>query len=202
MKGRFSINSYPVGIFSDCHTRMDNLAKILARHPEVKQWFCLGDIVDFIEFDGNRATMDEWISKYSNIPLIRGNHEEMVVKDMLAITFTHKRFLIEKLYTSLELLLPDKTRILCYHNKPECNWSFVDKNYTEREFIDTYLDIADDVKACAIGHSHSQYLLEFPNTFTQLWGVGAVKFGAYAIVDEGGIHHKQLDNSGIYAGNK
>ncbi len=200
MKGRFTINQYPFGIISDVHGNISNLEKIFAAHPEIDTWFCLGDIVDFLEPHNNRSMMDWWLEHAAKIPLVRGNHEEMVVKNMDNISFTHRAFLVEKLYTSIELLLPDESRLLLYHNKPKCNWSFVDKNYTEREFIDAYLDISDDVEAVCIGHNHDQFVLSFPNTFTKIWSVGAVKFGAYSIVDDTGLHHRRLDGK-IYSGN-
>lgn len=192
MKKDFKITEWPIGFVSDLHTNLSNLEKIITNHPEVKQWFCLGDIIDFINIENNKETMETWIEKYSHIPCLRGNHEEMVQKDLLNITFSQKVFLVNKLYTSFDILLPNQFHLLCYHNKPKDNWSFLEKTYTEREFIDTFDRIGDHVVAVCVAHNHQQFILDFPNTITQIWSIGAAKFGEYALIDEKGIAFKRL----------
>ncbi len=192
MKKSITLSEWPLGVISDCHGHIANVQKILSSNPNVKNWICLGDIVDFLEPANNRDFMDYWLTNCAHIPMLRGNHEEIVQKDLLNINFTHRAYLVDKLFTSFDILLPNRNHILCYHNKPKCNWSFVDKNYTEREFVETYLDIGEHVQSVAIGHNYEQWVLDFPNTFTQIWSIGAVKFGSYAIIDKDGLHHKRI----------
>ncbi len=185
------VNSPQIGLVSDIHGDIAKLERILSDNPDITQWFCLGDIVDFVEPEGNRAIMDWWQEKGANIFTLWGNHEEVVFKELLNITFTHKE-IIKKFYTHLDLLLPNNQHFLLYHSKPKDNWNFVDKIVTEREFIDYYLSIGDHVDAVCIGHNHQQFIKDFPSIHTQLWSIGAVKFGCYAVVDSSGIHLKRL----------
>ncbi len=185
------VNSTKFGLISDIHGDIVKLERILADNPDITQWFCLGDIVDFVDPVNNRDMMDWWQEKGANIFALWGNHEEVVFKDLLNITFGHKG-IIQKFYTHLDLLLPTNQHLLLYHSKPKDNWNFVDKGYTEREFTDDYSNIGDHVDAVCIGHNHSQFIKDFPLIHTQLWSIGAVKFGCYAVVDNQGIHLKRL----------
>ena len=176
------------------HNEIGKLKSIFAANKEIKQWYCLGDIVDFLEPGGNKDTMDFWIENCFNVPCLIGNHEEIVSHDLLNISFTHQAA-IRKFCTSFEFLLPNKETLYAFHNKPKCNWSFIDQGkYTYREFVDNFSQIWMGARAVLIGHNHKQFVMDFEamEECPQIWSVGAVKLGQYAIIDKDGLQLKRL----------
>ena len=50
----------------------------------------------------------------------------------------------------------------------------------------------DDYDGIIIGHAHVSFIKTYPNVRRKIIGVGALKFGEYAILTENGLEHKKL----------
>jgi predicted phosphodiesterase len=181
---------FPFGVISDIHGNYPKAEAALKAHPEIKQWFCLGDVVDYADrFKNNDSTIEWW--KGSHIPTILGNHDRDFAyafrTDIKTVHWIHG------LPHSFKLLLPNGCHILAYHSKPRDLVTFVDPGYSEREFVDDYLDVTDDTVAVLIGHNHKQFKSVFPNCSASLWSVGSVGLdGEYATIDENGINFHRV----------
>jgi predicted phosphodiesterase len=195
---KLTYKDWPLGVVSDIHNHIAQLQNIFAANKDIKSWICLGDVVDFMDPADNRTTMDWWIKNAANIPTIRGNHEEVVCSEMFNITFGHQEIIRKQFVNELIIEFPNKQVVYAYHNKPKCNWSFIDKNkYTLREYIDDFANVPDDTRAILIGHNHSQFILNFDSqeAFPAIWSVGAAKDGNYAIIGADGIEMRKLSKS-------
>jgi predicted phosphodiesterase len=180
---------FPFGVISDIHGNFQRAQAALDKHPDIKQWFCLGDVVDYTDRFKTNAEAIEWWKK-SNIPTILGNHDRDFAyafrTDIKTVHWIHN------LPHYFKWLLPNGNHILAYHSKPGDMVTFVNPNYTEREFVDDYLTVDENTAAVVIGHNHKQFKSIFPNALSDLWSVGSVGiFGEYSIIDDQGLHfHK------------
>lgn len=185
----YSIEDFPIGIISDIHGNFKRAKDAIASHPEVKQWFCLGDVVDYTDrYKSNDAAIEWW--KTTNIPTILGNHDRDFAyafrSDMGTIQW------IRELPRAFRLLLPTCVNILGYHSLPGDMVTFVNPGFTEREFVDQY-PIDEDTVAVIIGHNHKQFKSIFYGCTAELWSVGSVGvFGDYATIDLEGIHFHRV----------
>lgn len=183
------VDTYPFGVIADVHGKLENVHKILEKHNDIKQWFCLGDIVDYTDrFKHNKETLVWW--KSCGIPTILGNHDRDFAyafrDEMDKIKFIHD------LPRALKIHLPDSRHFLCYHSMPGDLVTFVNPGYTYRDFVDDYTTVEDDTVAVLIGHNHKQFKCVFQDTNTELWSVGAAGWGNYSIITEDGIQFHKL----------
>lgn len=185
-----SIEEFPIGIISDIHGKYQYAQAAINEQPEVKQWFCLGDVVDYSDrFKTNQDALKWWMG--SNIPTILGNHD----RDFAYAFRTEHKLChdIMSLPRNFRLLFPTGVNILGYHSLPGDMVTFVDPGFTEREFVDGYTTIDEDTAAVIIGHNHKQFKQVYYGCRTELWSVGSVGyFGEYATIDLNGIHFHRI----------
>lgn len=176
-------HSNKVGLCADTHGRIDLLEKLIDLHPAY-EWFHIGDLVSFDQRAKNNSTVEKWYETHSSLlHWIKGNHDHTVAQNYIGVThdFAWK---IARWSDGIRVILPSRKNILLYHSKPKDRISFVDKGkYTEREFIDEYTDVDDDTLAVAIGHNHSQFKTVFPNVDAEIWSIGPLCEGKYALYD-------------------
>lgn len=185
----YTIGNLPIGIISDIHGNSLPAITAINKHPEITQWFCLGDIVDYSDRFGSNEPTVEWIKNFL-LPCIIGNHDKEAVKDS-KVNHKHREY-IRSLPESFKLTLPNGKHLLCYHSLPGDLNTFVDPHFTEREFMDSY-PIEDDTVAILIGHNHRQFKNVYPYYNPELWSVGSIGVNdQYAIVDSNGINFHTL----------
>lgn len=185
----FTIDEFPIGILSDVHGKLSNVTAAIEKHPEIKQWFCLGDLVDYADrFKGNENTLGWW--RECDVPTLRGNHDRDIAN--ACRTSAYNIDWIRTLPRSFKLIFPDCSTLLCYHSLPNDDITFVEPHITEREFVDQY-PIDEDTRAVVIGHNHKQFKSVFPYCTAELWSVGSIGFGGnYAIIDNSGIQFHRV----------
>lgn len=191
----YKAKSYNLGFVSDAHCKVCLLDKVQEKHPEIEQWFFLGDLVDFQSplYNLNPDTQAWFFKNRDRFIFIKGNHDHMVAKALIKVDYSFA-WELAQFYKNVTIRLPDNSELFLCHSKPRDFWSFIDQNYTEREFIDDFCEFIDDAtKAVIIGHNHKQFTLNFPQSITSIWSVGSVKDdGSYAILTENGIQYKKL----------
>ena len=189
-------DSYPLGFFSDCHGRVDLLDKMIAAHPEVKQWFFLGDVLCFRKPENNMIA-GKWVEKHTSyaikkVMFLKGNHDHVCAKGYLNIDHKYA-WIIAQFERSIKLILPNGKNLLLTHSKPKDFWDFINVGYTEREFDDDFGDYIDDnTIACIGGHTHKALSHRFFVSDTVLISLGAAFNGEYGIMTEKGFSFKKL----------
>lgn len=158
--------------------------KIISRHPEITEWFFLGDLVSFIGRGVNENSLTEdWYFKNKNrfSFWIKGNHDWEVSNRYINIS--HNFALELKSFKKhVRIYLPNEQILDLFHSKPDNFLDFVDPDYTEREFVDDYANFIDDeTRAVVISHNHKQFKKYFLSTETEIWSIGACIDGFYAI---------------------
>ena len=195
----------PLVIFTDSHTDISAIKRLLELYPDY-QFICLGDITDLFNENKDRANQDsiEFLAE-SKIPCLGGNHEAQLLAcesgtGLLArnivgsvdynLTQQHIDYL-RGLPRGFKLILSNAT-YLAYHNRAKCLWSFIPEIYSHSEFAAHY-PLNSSIKAVIVGHNHKRLSIEFPEIPQKLYGVGALKYGEYAILTENGLEWKKLD---------
>ena len=192
----YKANSYNLGFVSDAHCRVHLLDKVREMHSEIVQWFFLGDLVDFQSPWCNlNPDVQAWFpNNKDKFIFIKGNHDHVVAKGYIKVEHV-LAWELAQFHKSVTIRLPNNKELFLCHSKPRDFWSFIDQNYTEREFIDDFCQVVDEdyTQAAVIGHNHKQFTLNFANTSTSIWSVGSIKEdGSYAILTENGIQYKRL----------
>lgn len=194
------IDSFSIGFFSDSHGQCDKIDQIIEKHPEINDWFCLGDLTSF-EYpwaEKNREVQKWYFDRLNNITLpankIKGitksNHDWTVRKGYINID--HEFALeIDKWSMGIKIILPNNSNILIYHSKPADFWEFVNKGITYREIEDDY-PFDDDTLGILIGHNHSQWSKNFLETDLKLVSIGAVQQNCYCVFDGKEFEFKKL----------
>jgi len=166
-----------LGLISDVHNRTDLVEKILSRHPDIKRWACLGDIVDMFDHAPSDATAQWWADH--DIPTLLGNHDSTVASNFWA---GHVACCwLRSLPHAFRIWLPTGMEMLAYHSLPQDNVTFVEPAITEREFLDDFFTADENTLSVLVGHNHLQFHKEFQHTRADLWSIGAVKEGRYAV---------------------
>jgi predicted phosphodiesterase len=191
----YRANSYNIGFLSDCHCRVELLDRVTSLHPEIEKWFFIGDLVDFESPWCNRnPDVEKWFpSNKDKFIFIKGNHDHVVAKGYIKVEHAFA-WELAHFHKTVKVILPDGSDLFLCHSKPTDFWEFIDKNYTEREFIDDFCDKYDDdtTLAVVIAHNHDTFVLNFPNVSPCIWSIGAVKDGCYALLTEKSIQFKKL----------
>lgn len=193
----YKANSYNLGFVSDAHCRVHLLDKVREKHPEIEQWFFLGDLVDFQSpwCNANPDVQNWFTTNKDKFIFIKGNHDHVTANGMIKVDHSFA-WELAQFHKSVTIRLPDDTDLFLCHSKPRDFWSFIDAGvYTEREFVDDFNGCIDNdtTRAVVIGHNHKQFTLEFPYIETSIWSVGSIKEdGSYAVLTEKGIQYKRL----------
>jgi len=186
-------NSFSIGLLGDSHNQNDKIDEILNKHPEITQWIHGGDLTSFdypSAADNNKT--EEWYfkNKHKFVTLVKSNHDHVVAQKYINITHDFAWALAQH-SKQVKIILPDLSELLIYHSRPNDFWEFTDKTIPEREFIDEY-PTDELTRAVVIFHNHSQFKKNFVAIDAELWSIGAVKDGNYAILTENGIEFKKL----------
>lgn len=164
-----------IGIISDIHAQYDSLEKALAilEREQVDKIICAGDLVERGK-DGERVVHT---IRQMNIPVVRGNHDELaregqtyplnqLAPDVIEETFVSLRkgdFIQTDLLTpetlnwleSLPLQLEfnwEGFRIVMFHGTPKSNRSYLTPDMLDEEFEMALSDINADI--AIYGHTH------------------------------------------------
>jgi predicted phosphodiesterase len=202
-----NIDKFPVVLFSDTHTNIDNIRKLKSLYPH-NILISLGDNCDlYCKDDRNKLTIQYFID--NNIKSCSGNHDEHIsgVVNGNTIMFLdtinkididiyhlpkHQGEWLKTLPRGFKLNLSNKKHVLLYHSKPTDIWGRNDGgSLTKNQFEKTY-SITPDTIYVIHGHMHSAFIEEYPNIDTKRVSIGALKFGEYAILNENGIHFRKL----------
>lgn len=186
-----NITSYPLGFFGDAHGNTNKLDLIRAKHPEITQWFFLGDIVCFRKPQNNKKAV-EWLFKNIDILCLKGNHDEVCAKQRINLDYNHT-WALACLERIAKINLPNGKNLFLCHAKPKDFWDFINLGYTEREFVDDFAGYIDeDTIAVINGHTHKALKHVFANVDTEIWNLGAADYGEYGILTEKGFEFKKL----------
>src|SRR5690348_13191925 len=85
------ITNFPVIIFSDSHTNLNNLKRLKELYPN-NQFICLGDITFLFSKPGeqyNGNSIDYFIE--NKIPCLLGNHDQHVLSCSIGNSFTYQK---------------------------------------------------------------------------------------------------------------
>ena len=180
----YQANSFNLGFVGDVHSNVTNVDKIFSLHPEISEWFFLGDLVSFINRGVNENSLTEdWYFKNKDrfVFWIKGNHEWEVANRYINIS--HNFSLELKSFKKHgRIYLPNEQKLELFHSKPNNFIDFVDPDYTEREFVDDYADFIDDeTRSIIIGHNHKAFKKSFPSIETEIWSIGACLDGYYGV---------------------
>lgn len=187
------VKSFPVGFASDCHGHVDKLDEIRAAHPEITQWFFLGDLVCF-QKPGNNRKAGEWLARnLNNWVFVMGNHCAVVSRGFINIEFEHACIIRDQFHKQVRLILPNGKNILLCHSKSTDFWEFVNVGYSEREALDDFSDYIDeDTQYIINGHGHKPLTHNFLGINAIIHSIGAAQFGEYGILTERGFEFKKL----------
>ena len=205
------IYKFPCVILTDVHTKISNVQQLLNIYSD-HQFICLGDITDLFNYNKDKANQNsiEFFSELK-IPCLLGNHEQQLLScetgnHLLTTKFDEASLLninvdygltqqhldfLRSLPRGFKLTLPNNKHYLCYHNRPQCLWSFTEPPIPKELFIENYKFDSDTI-GILIGHSHKNFTVDFTDISCKLHGIGALKFGDYALLTEAGIEYKKL----------
>jgi predicted phosphodiesterase len=77
----YKARSYSVGFIGDSHNKNENINSILDAHPEITEWFFLGDMVSFLPaYCGENVLSEKWFKENQKrfIGYVKGNHDHVV----------------------------------------------------------------------------------------------------------------------------
>jgi predicted phosphodiesterase len=181
-----------IGFVSDSHNQNERINKVLFKHPEITEWFHLGDLTCFDApgFNKNKETQ-AWYKENKNkfVAFLKSNHDHVTAKSLINIDYDFAWELACH-PKQVKVVLPNGDTLMLYHSRPDSFWDFTDKEITEREFVDVYP--TDDIRAVVIGHNHSPFIKNFVDTDAEIWSVGAIQQGSYAVMKDGKIQLKRI----------
>ncbi len=202
---QINVEKFPLIILTDTHTNLEYLHRIQGLYP-FNQKICLGDITSlWSKAESFNENSIQYFIK-NKIPCLKGNHEEHIASCQRGgeqyifraipsfgeydISKESLDFIC-KLPIAFKLNLPNKFHYLCFHNRPDDLWSFTERHtFNEEEFKECY-NLNDKTLGVLIGHQHEEFIQEYKSS--KLICVNKLsKIGAYALLDENGVHFKQL----------
>ncbi len=167
-----------VGFCSDIHGNLPALLEIIGKHPKVKTWYCLGDLVDSLgdRFKQNKQTI-EWYNEHSaKFKLILGNHDLYYHNGL-----QHRCF--KQLPSAFNITTP-KGIMCAYHSRPDIPQGNIDQ-YTPIESIRPIFE-PTNASIILIGHNHAQFEVDC-GTF-KLFSIGAVCIDKHYAIYDNGMH--------------
>lgn len=212
------ITKFPAVIFSDSHTNLSNISKLKELYPD-SQFICLGDFTFLFAKQGEK--FNEYSIQYfidNKIPVCRGNHEDHIISIETGDSFikiigqaahnddyglnNEQIEFLKNLPIGFRLILPDNSSYLLFHHAPKDLWGFYDKcKLSEKEFKNKY-PIDNNVRAVIHGHTHLNFIDEYPNIRTKRYSIGQLcdsnhhtgeKSGKnYLLLSEKGLEYKKI----------
>ena len=177
-----------IAFVSDIHGVYENLIAATELRPDIRHWFCAGDIVDmFTPPHTNLPTVRLMIKL--RIPSVRGNHDYHITRNFLDIFEDESQAYLGDLPLYLDILFAE-FKIRIYHATPQSLDGFIPDNAHEEIYHSHFGGINADI--IVLGHTHRHYVkqhagkrfinpgsLGFPNekpTFCVLDNTGEVQF--------------------------
>ncbi len=177
-----------IAFVSDIHGVYENLIAATELRPDIRHWFCAGDIVDmFMQPHYNLPTVRLMIKL--RMPSVRGNHDYHVTKKFLNIFEVESQGYLRELPLYLDILFAE-LKIRIYHATPQSLDHFIPDKADEATYHSHFGGINADI--IVLGHTHRHYAkqyagkrfinpgsLGFPNqkpTFCVLDKTGEVQF--------------------------
>ena len=159
----------PIVIITDVHNDLTSVKKLVQKYPG-HQLICLGDIVDLFKPDSpeNRETITYFYEE--GIPTLKGNHEEYIACELnrsgeaFPVNVLRKNIhpydldpatgpWLQELPDGFMIDLDDGKTVRCYHNRPNCKWSFTPATTLPADLIKIY-DLTQKHSKVIIGHQH------------------------------------------------
>jgi len=208
---KITFNKLPLIIFTDSHCNLANIKKLQQLYP-VNQIISLGDFTNLWNKKElfNSYSIDYFIK--NKIKSLCGNHESFIAfqdevptlknviggkfdnganhSDIYNITTEQKEYL-KSLPLSFEIDDLNGEKYLCFHNLPNCLWTFTEK-MNDEEFVSSF-DLKENDKNLTIisGHLHLNIIEEHSNNNKRII-IGSLKDGDYAVIGEHGLEFKKL----------
>ena len=174
-----------IGFVSDAHNRTDLLDRVLEENPDVKEWFFLGDLFDFIKPQNNSNTAAWLLKNLNKFKYIIGNHDYHVASHQLLISFSDANTIKTNFNRDIELKV-DNQEFFLTHSKKDDFTTFLEGMYTERD-LDEDFPFEEDKDHILIGHNHKVFKFHFPYKKTEIWSIGSIAYGGHYAVYENGI---------------
>jgi len=176
------VEKFPVVIFTDSHTNIENIELVRGLYPN-NDVISLGDFTFIFSKVGdkyNKHSINYFIKH--KIPVLKGNHEEHILGCSTGDSFVkilpqyqdgHSLIdldiydlsqqqidFLRKLPIGFKLILPDNSNYYCFHNRPNDLWSFTEEAFTTDSFRKTY---PFDNKTLGIiqGHNHRNFRVDY-----------------------------------------
>ena len=185
--------NYPILLITDVHTNLHNLRRVLNKHPN-HTVICLGDITnlwDKATTPANIETINYFIKR--KLACLKGNHDEHVGGNPTTYQLDDAACkYLENLPITITVETTDGKKYKLYHYRPNDFWSLETSDKMTFDKFCSFYGSDADADAVVIGHLHSAYEIKFPNHKRQLIGIGALRDGEYAILNERGIKHHKL----------
>jgi len=180
-----------IGFFSDIHGNDTNLSMMFKKHPEIKNWFCLGDAIDLLGAEhNNHPTLRKMLFK--NVVSIYGNHERDLLNNAnLLRQFSKEPRLLDyiKSFSFSASITYFKMKISLYHATPEGVDDNIDLRSNNSIYEEKFKDIESDI--IFTGHTHEQFEKKIKSK--RIINPGALEDGRYCLLDYlGNIKHYQL----------
>ncbi len=149
-----------IGFCTDIHSHLGNLLKMVKNHPDVKHWFCAGDVVDmFKQLHDNQPALRAM--KRLGIPSVTGNHDHAVKKrDLKRLDDEAKKYLIEMPFKIC--IIFNAIRISLYHATPTSRDYFISSRSKEQTFLSLFDQ--DEADIFILGHTHRAYQKAYQGT--------------------------------------
>lgn len=202
------VDKFPLVIITDVHTAIKRVQEVKNLYPH-SNIICLGDITDLFSTgtdEYNAKIIDYFIE--NKIPCLLGNHEQFILGCEDGNSFiignvcdrpkeynlqpNHIAWL-RTLPLGFKLAMPDGSHYLCFHNKPNDLWGFVDcVKYPLKWLTDNY-PIENNTRAILIGHNHKTFAIDFTGISCKLIGISdLVRKKIFVVLTETGIRFKRL----------
>ncbi len=177
-----------IAFVSDIHGVYENLIAATELRPDIRHWFCAGDVVDmFMQPHYNLPTVRLMIKL--RILSVRGNHDYHITRNSLDIFEDESQAYLGELPLYLDILFAE-FKIRIYHATPQSLDGFIPDNAHEEIYHSHFGGINAEI--IVLGHTHRHYVkqhagkrfinpgsLGFPNekpTFCVLEKTGEVQF--------------------------
>ncbi|MBU0758181.1 MAG: metallophosphoesterase, partial [Nanoarchaeota archaeon] len=142
-------NIRKIGFCADIHGIYESLIKLIDLRPDIKHWFCAGDVVDMKQPIHNNQPAIRLIQR-NNILSVLGNHEVYIKKHLLSNFDTENQQYILNMPFSLEIKFSELT-IAVYHSSAKKVDDYLPEDESDEKFTEAFKDIDSDI--VVIGHT-------------------------------------------------
>jgi len=142
-----------IAFISDIHGMYENILKIVELKPEIRYWFCVGDVVDMYAPTHINAPTVRLMNKLK-IPSILGNHDRYIRKNELHLFEPKNQEYLKAMPFFMDINFAGY-RIGVFHATPSSLTDFMDDNSEETKFEQEFGNLDFDV--IVLGHTHKYF---------------------------------------------